>query len=69
VAGNLGSLPVIPGVKRLLILADNDASGAGERSATALYHTYNRVELAAAIKMPRVVGSDFNDLLRKGARP
>jgi putative DNA primase/helicase len=64
VANNLTRLPVIPAIKQLTILADNDASKTGEQAATALYHTYNRVGLDAAIKMPRVAGTDFNDLLK-----
>jgi hypothetical protein len=64
VAGNLGTLPVIPGVKRLLILADNDASGAGERSARRLRVTWENELREAEIRMAPVVGEDFNDALR-----
>ena len=64
VAGNLATLPVIPGVKRLLVLADNDASGAGERSARRLRVTWENELREAEIRMAPVVGEDFNDALR-----
>lgn len=63
VANNLTRIPVIPQVKRLTILADNDVSKTGEQTATKLYHTYNRAGRDAVIKLPRTV-KDFNDLLR-----
>jgi hypothetical protein len=64
VANNLSRLPVLNGVRRLTILADNDESGTGQQAATKLYHTYNRIGRDAVIKHPRNVGTDFNDLLR-----
>jgi hypothetical protein len=63
VANNLTRLPVIPQVKRLTIVADNDPSKTGEQAATKLYHTYNRAGRDAVIKRTRTV-KDFNDLLR-----
>jgi hypothetical protein len=64
VANNLSRLPVINSVRRLTILADNDANKVSQREAIKLYHTYNHVGCDALIKHPSTVDSDFNDLLR-----
>jgi hypothetical protein len=61
VANNLSRLPVIDDVKRLTILADNDASGTGEKSARELRRKWAHKEVV--IRMPVETGSDFNDLL------
>ena len=66
-ASTLTKLPVISGVNRLTILADNDANNVSQQAATKLYHTYNRAGRDAVIKHPRAVDTDFNDLLRNGA--
>jgi putative DNA primase/helicase len=63
VANNLARLPVIPQVKRLTILADNDPSGTGERVARELRRKWAGRDVV--IRMPRQSGSDFNDLLRR----
>jgi hypothetical protein len=67
VAGNMPTLPVIPGVRRLTILADNDESGTGQEAADELCEEYQRCGREVKIFHPRTV-KDFNDLLRKGAR-
>jgi hypothetical protein len=64
VALNLGRVPVIDGVKRLLILADNDASKTGERFARQLRRAWQARGREVIARMPRTVGSDFNDILR-----
>jgi hypothetical protein len=67
VANNLGRLPVIPGVARLTILADNDESGTGERDARALRRVWMARGRQVAIRMPTDGSTDFNDLV--GRRP
>jgi hypothetical protein len=64
-AGNLGNMPVIPGVRNLLICADNDANHAGQDAAARLFHRYKRAGRNVRIAMPKEVDTDFNDVLRK----
>ena len=67
VAGNLGTLPVIPGVKRLTILADNDASRTGERCAREARRRWRTAGREVDAKIPEPAGFDFNDLLRRSS--
>jgi hypothetical protein len=63
VALNLSRLPAINGVKRLTILADNDAvSGTGERAGRELRRRWITAGRDVALRMPVKV-KDFNDLL------
>lgn len=64
-SGNLGRLPVLPGIVTLSIFADNDSSGlAGAGDC-------RRRWLGAGTKVRLVVppraGTDFNDILMRGA--
>jgi hypothetical protein len=65
VANNLSRLPVIPGVDRLTILADNDESKTGERDARALRRAWMTRGRQVRIRMPADGGVDFNDLVRR----
>lgn len=62
-AGNLEVVALPPEVKRVVILADHDASGTGlraaETAAVRLYREGRKVWIA----MPPTEGDDFNDLL------
>jgi hypothetical protein len=66
VANNLTRVPVIPQVKRLTILADNDSdkSDTGELAARKLRRIWLAARCEIEIKMPTAAG-DFNDLLRR----
>jgi putative DNA primase/helicase len=59
----LKALLLPPAVRTVIILADHDANGAGERAARAAAERWlaegRRVQLA----MPPEPGSDFNDVL------
>jgi len=56
-----------PAVRRVLILADNDASGAGMRAADAAARRLRAQGREVAIAVPPQDGEDFNDsLLREG---
>ncbi|CUH40157.1 conjugative transfer relaxase protein TraI [Jannaschia seosinensis] len=56
-----------PGVRRVLILADNDTSGAGLRAAEAAARRLRAQGRDVAVVLPPEEGEDFNDLLlRKG---
>jgi hypothetical protein len=62
VALNLSRLPIIDGVRKLAILADNDASGTGEKAARELRRRWITAGRDVVIRMPTQV-KDFNDLL------
>ncbi|MFN4282414.1 MAG: toprim domain-containing protein [Alphaproteobacteria bacterium] len=52
-----------PGARRILILADNDVSGAGMRAAEAAARRLRAQGRKVAIALPPDEGDDFNDLL------
>ena len=57
-----------PEARRIIILADHDASGAGMRAAEAAARRFQREGRQVAIALPPRQGDDFNDLLlREGA--
>ena len=64
-AGGLRSLALPPDVRRIIIAADNDASGAGQRNAIAAYDRWRAEGREVRIKAPPDVGDDFNDVLIK----
>jgi hypothetical protein len=64
--GVLGSLPIIPGVERLVILVDNDVNGAGQAAATRCAERWSRAGRQVVRLMPDKPGTDFNDLVRFG---
>jgi hypothetical protein len=63
VANNLSRLPVIPGIKRLIIAADNDQHGKGQEHARILRRKWLDKGRKVAAKIPEKVGWDFNDVL------
>jgi putative DNA primase/helicase len=64
-AGGLKTIELPPGVRRILIAADNDVSGVGQRNALAAYDRWTAEGRSARIVAPPVVGDDFNDVLLK----
>ena len=54
-----------PAVRRIVIAADNDTSGAGQRAALEAHRRWVAEGRAVRIVMPPCVG-DFNDLLQEG---
>ena len=68
-AGGLKTVELPPTVRRIIIAADNDASGAGQRNALAAYDRWTAEGRAVRIKTPPDVGDDFNDVLDARARP
>ena len=58
-------LELPPDVRRIIIAADNDASGAGQRNALAAYDRWTAEGRSVRIKTPPDVGDDFNDVLIK----
>jgi hypothetical protein len=64
-AAGLCSVVLPPDVLRVIIAADNDASGAGQRAALAAYDRWRAEGRSVRIVAPPVVGDDFNDALNK----
>jgi hypothetical protein len=64
-AGGLRSLVLPPEVRRVIIAADNDASGAGQRNALAAYDRWTAEGRTVRMRCPPDVGDDFNDVLLK----
>jgi hypothetical protein len=64
-AGGLCTLVLPPEVRRVIIAADNDASGAGQRNALAAYDRWRAEGRWVRIVAPPFVGDDFNDVLLK----
>ena len=64
-AGGLKTTELPPDVRRIVIAADNDVSGAGQRNALAAYDRWTAEGREVRIKTPPEVGDDFNDVLLK----
>jgi Toprim domain len=64
-AGGLCALVLPPEVRRIVIAADNDESGVGQRNALAAYDRWTAEGRSVRIVAPLVVGDDFNDVLLK----
>jgi putative DNA primase/helicase len=50
-AGNMTELPVMPGIESLVVYADKDAGGAGQRAAQALANRWARAGREAYIAL------------------
>jgi DNA polymerase len=66
-AGRLGSLPLIDGVERLVILVDHDLNGAGQAAALRCAERWSRAGREVVRLTPKRQGFDFNDLVRETA--
>jgi putative DNA primase/helicase len=64
-AGGLRSVALPPDVRNVIIAADNDVSGAGQRNALAAYDRWIAEGRSVRIKIPPDAGDDFNDVLIK----
>jgi phage/plasmid primase-like uncharacterized protein len=62
-AGGLKTLELPSSVRAVIIAADNDASGTGQRNALAAYDRWRADGRQVCIKTPPAIGTDFNDLL------
>jgi putative DNA primase/helicase len=61
------ALTLPPVVRQVIILADNDRSGAGERAAYAAADRWLAEGRAVRIALPPEPGTDFNDMLPGGS--
>jgi hypothetical protein len=66
-AGNMRDFPLLAGIEALTILVDNDASGTGQEAAAACARRWLDAGREAIRLTPKMVGQDFNDIIRKGA--
>ena len=66
-SGALGSLPVVPGVERLIILVDHDLNGAGQAAAARCAERWSRAGRTVTQLKPKRPGTDFNDLIMEPA--
>jgi putative DNA primase/helicase len=64
-AGNMADFPLLDGIEELTALADQDASGGGERAAHAVTDRYAAAGRFAGIIIPKTLG-DMADLLEGG---
>lgn len=64
-ASNLERIELPSGITRVIILADHDASGAGQRAAEAAAFRLHQQGCRVFIASPPQEGDDFNDLLRR----
>lgn len=65
--GNLTTLPVLPGIDGLTIVADHDEDGGGERAAEACAQCWSEAGVEVRVWLGAEPGQDFNDLLRATA--
>jgi phage/plasmid primase-like uncharacterized protein len=63
-AGNMARLPVIDGVKHLILLVDNDHSGTGQEVAEVCAKRWCDAGRKVTRLIPKESQTDFNDLVR-----
>jgi DNA polymerase len=61
--GGLGSLPLLPDIAQLILLADNDENGEGQKAAEHCRQTWTAAGRTVAALVPKQVGWDFNDVV------
>jgi putative DNA primase/helicase len=66
-AGGIKSLVLPPSANMVVICADNDANGAGQRAANAAAERFLAEGRRVRLALPPLSGLDFNDLLRGSA--
>jgi hypothetical protein len=67
-AGGLMTVELPPAARRIVIAADNDASGTGQRNAVTAFDRWSTEGRTVRIKSPAEIGTDFNDVLVRGRR-
>ena len=61
--GAMERFPVIDGVERLIVLADNDPFGQGQAAAEACKQRWLEAGRRVAVLTPDRPGTDFNDIV------
>jgi len=67
-ANGIRSLTLPPEASTVLICADNDANGVGQRAANEAAERFLREGRQARIAMPPMTGTDFNNVLNGGEK-
>jgi putative DNA primase/helicase len=67
-AGGLKTMELPPDVRSVIIAADNDVSGCGQKNTLAAYDRWASEGRTVQVKIPPVVGDDFNAVLAKRRR-
>jgi phage/plasmid primase-like uncharacterized protein len=62
-AGNLENFPVLSGIEALTVLADNDASGTGQKAASICAARWSAAGREVTRLTPKVLGEDFNNVV------
>jgi phage/plasmid primase-like uncharacterized protein len=62
-AGNLENFPVLSGIEALTVLADNDASGTGQKAAAICAARWSAGGREVIRLTPKVLGEDFNNVV------
>jgi len=68
-AGGMRTFPVLPLIRRLTVLADNDASGAGQAAGQACRERWEAAGKVVRVVTPTGIGTDFNDVLVEQGLP
>jgi Toprim domain len=68
-AESLRYFPILSRIESLTILADNDASGAGQDAAAECARRWHAAGREVIRLTPRGVGTDFNDIITNGTKP
>jgi hypothetical protein len=63
----LGVLPIIPGVKQLILLVDNDHNREGQAAAARCAERWSSAGCTAVKLIPKQPGFDFNEIVKKPA--
>jgi phage/plasmid primase-like uncharacterized protein len=63
-AGNLRAFPALAGIEALTILVDNDLSGGGQDAAAVCARRLIEAGCEVTRLTPKILGGDFNDLVR-----
>lgn len=68
-AGGIRNFPLLPYIRRLTIIVDNDASGTGQIAAAACSAIWVAAGKRVNRVMPSIVGQDLNDVLTARDNP
>jgi DNA polymerase bacteriophage-type len=65
-SGRLAVLPVLPKVRRLIVLVDHDHNGEGQAAAKRLQQVWEAAGREVVPLLPERPGDDFNDVVLRG---
>lgn len=64
-AGGVAAFPALPGIESVWIVADNDASGTGQRAARTAGERLNAAGVETIVLAPTRQGTDLNDMVNR----